>query len=93
VLLVPPGDIALPAIPIVAGVIDDHALAEAGWASARLGRILEVRGASLRQRVTVADGIVARGGRAEPGRAGGRLRLVWSSDQETPDSGSGQRRP
>jgi uncharacterized hydrophobic protein (TIGR00271 family) len=93
VLLVPPGDIALPAIPILAGVIDDRALAEAGWASARLGRILEVRGASLRQRVTVADGIVARGGRAEPGRAGGRLRLVWSSDQKTPDSGSGQRRP
>lgn len=90
VLLTPPGDVALPEIPIASGVIDDEALSEAGWASARLGRTIAVRGGSLRRRTAVADGIVARRGRAEPGRAGGRLRLEWSMERETPDPGSGR---
>ncbi len=93
VLLTPPGDTALPAIPITAGVIDDTALADAGWASARLARTIAVRGGSLRQRTAVADGIIARQGRAEPNRAGGRLRLDWSDEGETPAFGPERRRP
>ncbi|WP_164913495.1 hypothetical protein [Sphingomonas sp. UV9] len=36
----------------------------------------------MRQRTAIANGIVPRGGRAEPGRAGGRLRLMWSVDTD-----------
>jgi hypothetical protein len=48
VFLKPPDGIALPGIAIVSGVIDDRALGEAGWVSARLARTLEVRGGTLR---------------------------------------------
>jgi uncharacterized hydrophobic protein (TIGR00271 family) len=80
VFLKPPDDIAPPDIAIVSGVIDDRALGEAAWVSARLARTLEVRGGTLRQRSAIAKGIVDRGGRAEPGEAGGRLRLMWSAN-------------
>jgi hypothetical protein len=93
VLLAPPGDTPLPGIPITAGVIDDAALADASWASARLARTIVVLGGSLRQRTAVADGIVARQGRAAPGRAGGRLRLDWSGEREAADPGSIRGRP
>jgi uncharacterized hydrophobic protein (TIGR00271 family) len=76
-ILRPPAEVALPTLAITAGVIDDAALAQAGWAAARLDRALTVDGGTLRQRTAVADGIVARGGRAVVGRAGGRLRLAW----------------
>lgn len=93
VLLAPPGDTPLPGIPITAGVIDDAALADASWTSARLARTIVVLGGSLRQRTAVADGIVARQGRAAPGRAGGRLRLDWSGEREAADPGSIRGRP
>ncbi|MBD8546611.1 DUF389 domain-containing protein [Sphingomonas sp. CFBP 8760] len=76
-IVAPPDDVALPVVAIRSGVIDDAALGEAGWVSARLARTLLVDGATLRQRTAVAAGIVARGGLAAPGRAGGRLRLRW----------------
>jgi len=95
VVLDPPNDIALPDVMIDSGVIDDQTLGEAGWASARLARTLAVSGGSLRQRTAIAEGIVARGGRAEPGRAGGRLRLRWSvdTDQAAPGVQSGRVAP
>jgi len=76
-ILSPPGDVALPDVTIRAGVIDNASLDEAAWVSARLARTLDVSGGTLRQRTAVAAGIVARGGRAINGRAGGRLRLDW----------------
>ncbi len=95
VVLDPPNDIALPDVMIDSGVIDDQTLGEAGWASARLARTLAVSGGSLRQRTAIAEGIVARGGRAEPGRASGRLRLRWSvdTDQAAPGVQSGRVAP
>lgn len=93
VFLTPPPDTDLPAIAITSGVIDDDALTVASWASARLARAIAVRGGSLRQRTAVADGIVARGGRADPERSGGRLRLDWVDGQEAPASRSATDRP
>jgi len=93
VSLTPPRDIALPGVAVVGGVIDDSTLTAAGWASARLGRTIAVRGGSLRQRHAVADGIVARGGRAQADRPGGSLRLDWIAVQEVSGSGEGERRP
>lgn len=92
VVLDPPGSVALPDIAILSGVIDDQALGDAAWVSARLGRSLMVLGGSIRQRSAIARGIVARGGKAEPGGAGGRLRLTWSADAEMAPR-SGQRAP
>lgn len=88
VTLAPPGDVALPDIAIKAGVIDDAALDQAQWVSARLARTLDVSGGTLRQRTAVAEGIGARGGKPAVGRAGGRLRLEWARDSEVPDVGS-----
>lgn len=93
VVLSPPNDVVLPDVTIRSGVIDDQALGEAGWVSARLARTLDVLGGTLRQRTAIAQGIVERGGRADPGRAGGRLRLIWSIDAEQPAPVSGERRP
>ena len=93
VILDPPNDVALPDVAIVSGVIDDRALGEAGWVSARHARTLDVLGGTLRQRTAIARGIVERGGRAEPGGAGGRLRLLWSIDSEQPAPESDVRRP
>lgn len=78
VVLMPPGDVALPDIAITGGVIDDTALVEAAWASTRLGRTIAVRGGTLRQRTAIAAGIVDRSGTADIGSAGGWLRLSWA---------------
>lgn len=93
VVLSPPNDVGLPDVTIKSGVIDDQALGEAGWVSARLARTLNVLGGKLRQRMAIAQGIGERGGRTDPGRAGGRLRLIWSIDAEQPTPVSGERRP
>jgi hypothetical protein len=78
VILAPPADIDPPVMAIQQDVIDGKALDLAGWASARLTRTLLVDGATLAQRQAVAEGIVARDGRAETGNAGGRLQLRWA---------------
>ncbi len=93
VILAPPSDVTLPDVAIKSGVIDDQALGEAGWVSARLSRTVDALGGTLRQRMAIVQGIVARGGRAAPGRAGGRLRLVWSVGMDPSASVSGERRP
>lgn len=93
VILDPPNDVVLPEVAITSGVIDDQALGLAGWASARLARTLDVLGGSMAQRRAVARAIVERGGRATPGRAGGRLRLIWSSDTKPSALRSNQSRP
>ena len=77
VMLAPPKDIPLPGVTIDAGVIDDAALDAAAWVSTRRGQPLAVNGGTLRQRIAIAEGIVARGGQAAPGTPGGRLRLSW----------------
>ncbi len=95
VVLLPPGDVPLPDVAIRSGVIDNAALDDAGWLSARTDRVLHVSGGALRQRTAVAEGITARGGRAIVGRAGGRLRLERAppdeagsaSDGAAPDAG------
>ncbi len=92
-ILDPPNDIALPDVVITSGVIDDQALGDAGWASARLARTLDVLGGNVRQRTAIARGIVERGGRAEPGGGGGGLRLRWSADPRQPTPGSDQGGP
>jgi len=77
VMLAPPLDVAPPTMTVQQGVVDGKALDLAGWASARLSRTLLVDGSTLAQRQAVAEGIIARGGRAEAGDAGGRLQLRW----------------
>lgn len=79
VQLSPPADAPLPSIPIDAGVIDSGALDSAAWGSARLGRAIAVDGGTVSQRRAVATGIVARGGTAAAGSAGGALRLGWAA--------------
>lgn len=81
VTLAPPADIDPPAIPIVQGVVDGTALDAAAWASARLGRAMEVRGGTIAQRRAVADGIASRGGEAVTGDSAGQLRLAWRPDE------------
>ncbi|WP_082543336.1 DUF389 domain-containing protein [Sphingomonas sp. Leaf339] len=88
VILNPPGDVALPDITIRSGVIDNAALDDAAWVSARLGRALAVDGGSLRQRSAVAEGLSARAGQADTGRAGGRLRLGWALPDDAGSSGT-----
>jgi uncharacterized hydrophobic protein (TIGR00271 family) len=78
VAFVPPSDLAPPELSIAAGVIDNEALDVAAWASARLDRDLLVNGGPATQRRAVADGIVARGGKAQAGEAAGALRLGWA---------------
>jgi uncharacterized hydrophobic protein (TIGR00271 family) len=77
VRLAPPAEVALPTVAIRDGVIDDAALGVAAWASERGERVVEVLGGTAARRAAVADGIVARGGRASAGAAGGALRLAW----------------
>lgn len=77
--VVPPGDIAPPALAIEGGVVDTPALDLAGWASARLARTLIVGGGTSAQREAVAAAIVARGGRAETGDPAGALSLEWQA--------------
>lgn len=79
VALAPPAAVALPAVPVVAGVIDDAALGTAAWAAARSSRAIVVAGGSAAQRRAVADGIVRRGGAARAGAAGGALRFEWEA--------------
>ncbi|MEG8021556.1 hypothetical protein [Sphingomonas aerolata] len=67
VSLNPPNDVALPDVGIKSGVIDDQTLGDAAWVSARFARAVDVLGGTLRQRTAIAQGIVARGGRAAPG--------------------------
>jgi len=90
-LLSPPGDVALPALTISSGVIDNDALDLAGWASSRLARTLTIDGGTLRQRTAVAAGVVARGGTAAAGKPGGRLRLQWGEDPDTAASATASR--
>ncbi len=77
VSLVPPQPAVLPAITFRDGVIDDSALVVAAWASSRTGRAIEVIGGTSAQRKAVAEGIVARSGRAQVGNAGGTIALRW----------------
>ena len=77
VRLAPPADAPLPVVAIDAGVIDSGALDAAAWGSARLGRQISIDGGTASQRRAVAEGIVARGGTAIAGSAGGALRLDW----------------
>ncbi|WP_288457144.1 DUF389 domain-containing protein [uncultured Sphingomonas sp.] len=79
VALVPPTEAPLPTPAITDGVIDDAALGSASWAAMRSGRTVTVDGGSAAQRRAVAAGIVARGGAATEGVAGGRLRLGWQT--------------
>ncbi|MBI0474106.1 DUF389 domain-containing protein [Sphingomonas sp. MA1305] len=100
VRLAPPAEVAPPAVPIVAGVVDDEALGNAAWSSARRGQALLVDGGSAVQREAVATAIARRGGAATAGTAGGALRLRWSDeapaaagasppDRDRTDPGSG----
>jgi len=84
VILAPPNEVALPDVAIMSGVIDDQRLGDAAWVSARLARTIDVRGGTSGQRKAIAQGIVVRGGRADPGGAGGRLRLLWSTGAGRP---------
>jgi uncharacterized hydrophobic protein (TIGR00271 family) len=85
VVLAPPADIGPPEIAIREGVVDGVALDLAGWGSARLGQTLMVTGGTAAQRTAVAEGIVARGGQAEPGDAAGPLALEWQEVAEPAD--------
>ncbi|RVT95114.1 DUF389 domain-containing protein [Sphingomonas crocodyli] len=87
-MLAPPADVTPPDIAIRDGVIDDAALGLAGWGSQRLNRTIEVLGGTAGQREAVAEGIVARGGRAEPGDARGSLRLEWQAVNAAPEGTS-----
>jgi uncharacterized hydrophobic protein (TIGR00271 family) len=87
VALTPPVDVELPVVKFDQGVVDGNALDIAGWASARLGKGMLVEGGTVAQRRAVAEGVVARGGRAEVGEKSGRLALEWldsatSAEQE-----------
>jgi uncharacterized hydrophobic protein (TIGR00271 family) len=81
VMLAPPDDAPLPPLAVTDGVIDDVALGEAAWGSARLARAVTVRGGTLARRRAVAAAIVGRGGAAETGPAGGALRLEWAGSR------------
>lgn len=78
VTLAPPATVALPPVRMEQGVIDDGALVNAAWVTARLDRPIAVEGGTTAQREAVAAGIVARGGRAAPGSPRGALRLAWA---------------
>lgn len=77
VVLAPTAEVSLPGISMDAGLIDDGALNEAAWGSTRLERTIIVDGGSSPLRRSVANAITERGGAAEPGSAGRRLRLSW----------------
>ena len=77
VRITPPADARLPALRLDAGVMDDAALGQAAWASQRTARALVVNGGSRGQRLAVSAAVQARGGRSEPGLAGGDLRFDW----------------
>lgn len=79
--LAPPADVDPPAIRVVEGVVDVTGLDLAGWSSNRLSRPLTVQGGTTAQRRAVAEGITARGGHAEAGDKGGRIRLEWQDDR------------
>ena len=81
--LMPPGDLALPEVPIEQGVVDGVALDLAAWSSARLDRAVEVRGGTSAQREAIAQGILARGGSAEAVAAPGPPRLEWRSEEDS----------
>ena len=78
--LVPPAGIDLPELEMDQGAVGVVALDGAAWASIRLGRSVLVDGGTAAQRRAIADGIAARGGSADAGNAGGRLRLRWAPD-------------
>ncbi len=97
VRLAPPATVEPPAVAVREGVVDGVGLDLAGWGSSRLGRALTVQGGTRAQREAVAEGIVARGGRAEAGGQGGRLELRWVEPEPpaapptipTPDQSAG----
>lgn len=89
VILSPPDDVEMPAVPIEGGVIDPVALDVAAWGAKRLSRAIVVDGGTLAQREAVARGISARGGEAEPGSAGGALHLQWKEVTTGPVDASG----
>ncbi|WP_245646631.1 DUF389 domain-containing protein [Sphingomonas soli] len=80
VTLTPPDAVAPPGIAISEGVVDGRALDAAAWGSARLNRGLRVDGGTRAQREAIAQGIVSRGGTAEPGAPGGAARLEWQAE-------------
>lgn len=85
--MAPPQDVAMPVVTIEQGVVDGQALDLAGWASARLERVMLVSGGTSAQRRAVAQGIVSRGGQAEIGEPAGRLTLSW---QQKPSATGGE---
>jgi hypothetical protein len=78
VRITPPADAALPPLYVNSGVIDDAALNAGAWASQRDTRSMVVNGGSRAQRLAVAAGVEARGGKAAAGRGGGTLRFAWA---------------
>jgi uncharacterized hydrophobic protein (TIGR00271 family) len=84
VALAPPSDVDPPEVPIQQGVVDNEALDLAGWGSARLDRAVIVNGSTRARREAVANGIVARGGKAELGTEPGQLRLQWAEARTMP---------
>jgi uncharacterized hydrophobic protein (TIGR00271 family) len=82
--LSPPADVDPPAISIEEGVVDAQALDLAAWSAARLAQPIVVDGGTRAQRAAIARGIVARGGTAEAGAAGGPVALRWVTPPETP---------
>jgi len=73
--MLPPQTAAMPPVAIEQGVVDGLALDLAAWASSRLERVILVEGGTTAQRRAVAQGIIARGGRAGIGEATGRFTL------------------
>ncbi|MEH3124080.1 MAG: DUF389 domain-containing protein [Sphingomonas phyllosphaerae] len=87
ILLAPPADTPLPAITVDQGVIDVATLDALAWGAIRLDRALSIEGGTTAQRRAVTEGLIARGARAEPGPATGRLRAIWQP-ATTPPTGS-----
>lgn len=84
VRLVPPGELALPALRIDRGIVDPAALDLAAWAAERIAAPLVVEGGSEAQRRAVAMTLERRGARAEAGGARGVLRVEWGQGQPEP---------
>lgn len=93
VTIAPPETVAPPNITIDEGVVDGRALDVAAWGAARLGRTLQVDGGTRAQRQAVVNGIIARGGDAEPGGAGQNLTLTWAPKLEMPIAATGREMP
>lgn len=77
VKLAPPDAVALPPVAFDHGVVDAAALDTAGWASARLGKVVEVRGGAAAQGTAIAKGISDRGGKAVWVKGESSIHLNW----------------